>query len=99
MKTYYLADQVTSATATYGPLIMTDNGGIYVQISGDGTAAGTLTVQTSADGVNYVNDATTIALSSGAPIAKQYTLFCQYIKFSYVNSGTGLFSLVVNVIG
>lgn len=100
MKKYVLADGITAATVTLGPLIMSDNGGIYVQMSGTVAQAGILTIQTSADGVHWINDDNTIVLTVDIAVAaRQYSPFCQYVRFSYANTGTGTISLVVNVMG
>lgn len=97
MVTYVLANGVVAANSVFGSLQI-DGKSMYVQVSGSAGVTGTLTIQTSADNVSYVNNATTIALAvlvnSG-----QYSVPCRYVKFSFNNTGAaGTLTLVVNVL-
>lgn len=100
MITYTLVNQSVSASAVYGPVILNDATSMYVQVVAATGVTGTITVQTSADGVSYSNNATTIAVAGTTVEAQTYTLSSQYVRFSYAHTGSaGNLKLVVNLKG
>jgi len=98
MITYVLVNQSVSASADYGPVTVTSLSAMYVQVVAGAGVTGTLTIQTSADGISYFNDTVTMTVNGATVDAEEYNISAQYVRFSYAHTGaTGQLKIVANV--
>lgn len=98
MITYTLVNETVSASADYGPIIVNSLVALYVQVVAAAGVTGTVTIQTSADGISYFNDTVTMTVNGTTVDAEEYNISAQYVRISYTHSGaTGNLKIVANV--
>lgn len=100
MKTYVLYDGPFTAAADFGPITLNDAESTYIQVVAEAGVTGVLSVQTSADNISWVSNATTLAINGTAAIAGLYVLGSQYFRASCTHTGAaGALRIVVNLRG
>ena len=99
IKTIILADGAPPANAVFGPVICTHPCTLYIECVGTAGAAGTATIETSADGTTWFPLTNTLTIAGTTPDADKYNERSKYTRVSYVDTGAaGTITIKMNMV-
>lgn len=93
------ASQDAATFTTAGPVHIGDHAGYWVQVVADDAGAlGTLTVQHSADGTDWVDHGSVIQVAGTDVAGETFTEYARYMRVSYADTGAvGNLTIKMNI--